>query len=50
MFSVPCRTVNGRCQVIEGLTHNAFSQEKIARTLNELREEKQAVVELDLIA
>ncbi|MBY0378085.1 MAG: malate dehydrogenase, partial [Gammaproteobacteria bacterium] len=49
IFSVPCRTEKGHCKVIPGIDQNAFGQEKIARTLNELREEKQAVVDLELI-
>jgi malate dehydrogenase len=49
IFSVPCRTEKGRCIVIEGIEQNEFGKEKIARTLNELREEKQAVKDLGLI-
>jgi malate dehydrogenase len=49
IFSVPCRTEKGQCKVIEGIEQNEFGKEKIARTLNELREEKQAVKDLGLI-
>lgn len=49
IFSMPCRTEKGQCKVIEGIEQNAFGQEKIARTLNELREERQAVKDLGLI-
>ncbi len=50
IFSVPCRTTEkGECKVIPGISQNAFGQEKINRTLNELREEKQAVIDLGLI-
>lgn len=49
IFSVPCKTEKGQCKVIQGIEQNAFGQEKIARTLTELREEKQAVMDLELI-
>lgn len=49
IFSFPCRTVNGKLQVIEGLKHNAFGEEKIALTLDELRQERDAVKGLGLI-
>lgn len=49
IFSFPCRTVNGKLQVIEGLKHNQFGEAKIALTLDELRQERDAVKELGLI-
>jgi malate dehydrogenase len=49
IFSVPCRTEGGKLKVITGLTNNAFAQEKIDLTLNELRAERDAVTELELI-
>ena len=49
IFSVPCRTKKGQCEVIEGIEQNEFGKEKIARTLNELREEREAVKDLGLI-
>lgn len=49
IFSVPCRTEKGQCKVIEGIEQNEFGKGKIALTLNELREERQAVKELGLI-
>jgi len=49
IFSVPCRTEGGQLKVVTGLTHNAFSQEKINITLNELRAERDAVMDLALI-
>ena len=49
IFSVPCRTENGTLKVITGLTQNAFGQEKIQLTLNELRAERDAVRELNLL-
>jgi malate dehydrogenase len=49
IYSFPCRTVQGRVQIIEGITHNAFAQEKLAAVLEELRAEYQAVQELGLL-
>lgn len=49
IFSVPCRTEGGKLKVITGLTHNEFGQKKFAATLDELRKERDAVVELGLI-
>lgn len=49
IFSVPCRTEKGQLKVVPGLEQNAFGQEKIQLTLNELRQERDAVVELGLI-
>ncbi|OGT59444.1 MAG: malate dehydrogenase [Gammaproteobacteria bacterium RIFCSPHIGHO2_12_FULL_42_10] len=40
IFSVPCRTEGGVLKVITGLSHNDFSKERIQKTLNELREER----------
>lgn len=49
IFSFPCRTEKGHLKVIEGIEHNEFGKEKIEATLKELREERDAVRELDLI-
>lgn len=49
IFSVPSRTEGGKLKVITGITQNAFGQEKIAFTLNELRHERDAVKALGLI-
>ena len=49
IFSYPCRTENGVVKVVEGITHNEFGTEKFNTTLNELKEERQAVKELGLI-
>lgn len=49
IFSMPCRTVNQQVQVVTGLTHNKFAQEKITLTLEELRKERDIVKELGLI-
>ncbi len=50
IFSFPCRTENGQVNVITGIEHNAFGQEKFDVTLNELREERDAVRELALVS
>ncbi len=49
IFSFPCRTENGKVVVIEGIEHNAFGQEKVDATLQELRTEKETVKQQDLI-
>lgn len=49
IFSFPCKTVNGKVEVIKGTSFDDFGQEKFATTLNELRAEKQAVADLGLI-
>lgn len=49
IFSFPCRTVAGKCQVIEGITHNDWASAKIQQTLQELRDERDAVKQLQLI-
>lgn len=49
IFSFPCRNENGVIKVVTGIEHNAFAQEKIQLTLQELRGERDAVKELGLI-
>jgi malate dehydrogenase len=49
IFSYPCQVKNGKLQVVEGIEHNAFGQEKIAATLDELRHERDAVKGMGLI-
>ena len=49
IFSMPCKTEGGKIKVVTGLTHNEFGQKKIALTLNELRQERDAVKALGLI-
>nr|BDT28240.1 malate dehydrogenase [Bacteriovorax sp. HI3] len=49
IFSFPCRTVNGKLQVVDGVKLNDFGTEKFNVTLNELRGERDAVKELGLI-
>ncbi len=49
IFSVPCRTEGGKLKVVVGLPQNEFGKEKIQLTLDELRQERDAVKELGLI-
>lgn len=49
IFSFPCRTEGGKLKVITGLAHNDFAKEKFHITLDELRKERDAVQELELI-
>jgi len=50
IFSVPCRTEGGKLKVITGLNQTTeFGKEKFNLTLDELRKEKEAVMELELI-
>lgn len=49
IFSFPCRTEQGKLIVVEGVTHNAFGEEKLAATLAELRGERDTVKALGLI-
>jgi len=49
IFSFPCKTVGGKIEVIEGVKHNDFGKEKFTVTLNELKEERDAVRSLGLI-
>ncbi|HEU5281837.1 MAG TPA: malate dehydrogenase [Gammaproteobacteria bacterium] len=49
IFSVPCRTEGGKLKVVTGFEQNAFGKAKIAITLDELRNERDAVMELGLI-
>jgi len=49
IFSFPCRTEKGQLKVVTSLTQNEFGKEKIQLTLNELRAERDAVMELGLI-
>lgn len=49
IFSVPCRTEGGKLKVVTGFEQNAFGKAKIAITLDELRHERDAVMELGLI-
>ncbi|HTM64300.1 MAG TPA: malate dehydrogenase [Gammaproteobacteria bacterium] len=49
IFSVPCRTEGGKLKVVTGFTQNDFGREKIQITLDELRQERDAVMQLGLI-
>ena len=49
IFSFPCRTENGVCKVVEGVTHNDFGSEKFKTTLDELRSERDTVRDLGLV-
>ncbi len=49
IFSFPCRTENGRLQVVTGIPQNEFGKQKIQLTLDELRKERDTVKELGLI-
>ena len=49
IYSFPCVTRQGKVEVVTGVEHNAFAQEKLQATLNELRAEKEAVDALGLL-
>jgi len=49
LFSYPCRTEKGKCVVVSGVQHDAFGQEKMQATLDELRSERDIVKDLGLI-
>lgn len=46
MFSFPVRLDGAKWQIVQGLEHNEFAQEKIQTTYDELKSEKEAVSEL----
>ncbi|MEH3128846.1 MAG: malate dehydrogenase [Mycolicibacterium neoaurum] len=47
--SFPCRSVDGRWEIVEGLDVNAFSRARIDASVAELREERDAVAALGLL-
>jgi malate dehydrogenase len=47
--SFPCRTKDGSWEIVQGLDVPDFSRERIDRTVGELREERDAVSNLDLV-
>lgn len=49
IFSVPCRTEGGKLKVVTGIQQNDFGKAKIQITLDELRQERDAVMNLGLI-
>lgn len=50
IFSFPCYTAGGEVKVVTDLEHNEFSQQKIQATLDELRQERDTIKALGLIA
>ncbi len=49
IFSYPCIQEQGKIKVVEGIEHNTFAREKIEISLNELRQERDAVKELGFV-
>ncbi len=49
IFSFPCRVENGILQVVKGLQQGKFGKEKFDATLEELRKERDTVLELGLL-
>ena len=49
IFSYPIRSTGSACEIVQGVSLDAFSKEKIAATESELKEERDAVRELGLI-
>jgi len=49
IFSYPCRTVNGKLEVVTGIEHGEFGQEKFKVTHEELKSERDSVTELGLV-
>src|SRR5579875_1950182 len=49
IFSFPSRTENGKSRIVEGITQDEFGRKKFEATLEELRKERDAVRELELI-
>ncbi len=47
--SFPCTCANGEWSIVQDLDVNDFAKEKIEATVNELREERDAVTKLDLV-
>ena len=47
--SFPCTCANGEWSIVQDLEVNDFAKEKIEATVNELREERDAVTKLDLV-
>ena len=46
MFGFPVTTANGKYKVVQGLPIDAFSQERINKTLKELQDEQAGVAHL----
>jgi malate dehydrogenase len=47
--SFPCRCSGGEWEIVQGLELNDFSRSKLKLTVNELKEERDAVKELGLV-
>jgi malate dehydrogenase len=47
--SFPCRCSNGEWEIVQGLEVPDFSQQRIDKTVNELKEEREAVAKLGLV-
>jgi malate dehydrogenase len=47
--SFPCTCAGGEWSIVQGLDVNDFAQGKIDATVNELREEREAVKKLGLV-
>jgi malate dehydrogenase len=47
--SFPCRCSGGRWEIVQGLDVPDFSRERIAKTVGELQEEREAVAKLGLV-
>ncbi|MCE3237191.1 MAG: mdh [Gammaproteobacteria bacterium] len=49
IFSYPCRTLSGKLQIVSGMDHNDYGKKRLSITLDELRQEREAVKALGLI-
>ena len=49
IFSFPSQTKQGNSQVVTGIEHNEFGEAKMQATLDELRQERDAVKAMGLI-
>jgi malate dehydrogenase len=43
VFSYPVTSDGRTCAVVDGITHDAFGREQLARTIDELASEREAV-------
>ena len=46
MFGYPVKSDGTKCEIVQGIEHNDFAQQKIDATLSELREERDTVKDL----
>ncbi len=49
IFSFPCKTVNGRCEIVTGYEFDADAQTRFDASLQELKQERDTVAELGLM-